>query len=231
MPRSSRSSLPGTHGVRSRLLHLLQRRPHRADLPVRRFDEETAAPRGCAVDRRRTVASRLQAARLCGKQNLPFRRHRPAPDTLFGGERSRWSGSTCPITSGSDDVYKVLILDDADRLDLLKTTLLPAFAERFAVFKSWDRLLEFVHRDGSKGAALENLYRTLRIPREDVIAIGDEENDISMILAAGIGVAMGNAKPAVKAAAHYQTLSNRFDGVSAAIDKYVFDKESGMHGF
>ncbi|MDP3131055.1 MAG: HAD hydrolase family protein, partial [Bacillota bacterium] len=130
----------------------------------------------------------------------------------------------------SDDVYKVLLLDDADRLDGLKTTLPAAFFDRFAVFKSWDRLLEFVHRDGSKGAALENLYRTLRIPREDVIAIGDEENDITMILSAGIGIAMGNAKPAVKAAAPYLTLSNRFDGVAAAIDKYIFDKESGKHG-
>ncbi len=130
----------------------------------------------------------------------------------------------------SDDVYKVLILDDADRLDHLKTSLPSVFSDRFAVFKSWDRLLEFVHRDGSKGAALENLYRILRIPRADVIAIGDEENDISMIRAAGIGIAMGNAKPAVKAIAPYQTLSNRFDGVAAAIDKYVFDKESGMHG-
>ncbi len=126
-----------------------------------------------------------------------------------------------------DDVYKVLVLDDAERLEALRGMLPTSFQKRFATFKSWDRLLEFVHVDGSKGAALKNLASILSVPREDVIAIGDEENDISMIAAAGVGIAMGNAKPAVKAAAVHITLSNRFDGVAAAIETFVFAKERG----
>ncbi|MFA5006855.1 MAG: Cof-type HAD-IIB family hydrolase [Candidatus Izemoplasmatales bacterium] len=129
-----------------------------------------------------------------------------------------------------DAVYKILVLDDAERLDELRRTLPKAITERYSVFKSWDRLLEFVHPEGTKGAALENLYRTLRIPREDVIAIGDEENDIAMIRAAGIGIAMDNAKPGVKAAARFITLSNRHDGVAAAIARHVYDKERGNDG-
>jgi len=129
-----------------------------------------------------------------------------------------------------DDVYKVLVLDEPDLLQTLRDSLGRETMSRFAVFKSWDRLLEFVHIDGSKGAALEHLYRMLGIDRADVLAIGDEENDIAMIRAAGIGIAMENAKPAVKAAAAEITLSNRFDGVAAALEKHIFAKERESDG-
>ncbi|MFH0993833.1 MAG: HAD hydrolase family protein, partial [bacterium] len=124
-----------------------------------------------------------------------------------------------------DDVYKILVLDEPERLEGLRQGLPDSFNKRFATFKSWDRLLEFVHVDGSKGAALSRLAAILDIPRADIIAIGDEENDISMITTAGIGIAMGNAKPIVKAVAGHITLSNRYDGVAAAIDAFVFAKE------
>jgi Cof subfamily protein (haloacid dehalogenase superfamily) len=129
-----------------------------------------------------------------------------------------------------DDVYKVLVLDEADRLDQLRGRLQSSLGERYAVFKSWDRLLEIVHHNGTKGAALANLMRLLQVPRDDVIAIGDEENDISMIRTAGVGIAMGNAKPAVLAAATHITLSHRSDGVAAALKRFIFDKESDIDG-
>ena len=53
------------------------------------------------------------------------------------------------------------------------------------------------------------------------MAIGDTENDISIIDAAGIGVAMGNATPDVKEAADYITCSNEEDGVAAAIRHFL----------
>ena len=55
----------------------------------------------------------------------------------------------------------------------------------------------------------------------DTMAIGDTENDISIIDAAGIGVAMGNATPDVKEAADYITCSNEEDGVAAAIRHFL----------
>ena len=54
-----------------------------------------------------------------------------------------------------------------------------------------------------------------------MIAIGDEENDISMILYAGLGVAMGNAKESVKANADYITISNNENGVGEVIRKFI----------
>ena len=53
------------------------------------------------------------------------------------------------------------------------------------------------------------------------MAIGDGMNDVAMIRYAGIGVAMGNAKAAVQAAADYVTASNAQDGVAEAIEKFA----------
>ena len=58
-----------------------------------------------------------------------------------------------------------------------------------------------------------------------IMAFGDGENDQTMIEAAGFGVAMGNAVDSLKAAADYVTLTNDEDGVAAAIEKFIFNKE------
>ncbi len=77
--------------------------------------------------------------------------------------------------------------------------------------------LEFTRNDVSKGNALRILADRLQIPMEATMAIGDTENDLAVIQAAGLGVAMGNATPEVKAAADLITASNEEDGVAKAI--------------
>jgi len=89
--------------------------------------------------------------------------------------------------------------------------------------------LEFVHKDGSKGQALAELSRSLGILPEEVMAFGDEENDISMLQYAGMGVAMENAKPNVKKIARRITLSNKMDGVAEVINQYLLEEDS-THG-
>ncbi|MCB9992089.1 MAG: HAD family hydrolase [Hyphomicrobiaceae bacterium] len=75
----------------------------------------------------------------------------------------------------------------------------------------------------SKGAALRALCRVADFDLANVAAIGDSENDLSMIAAAGHGVAMGNAIPAVKAAAAFCTATNADAGVSLAIERLAKD--------
>lgn len=77
--------------------------------------------------------------------------------------------------------------------------------------------LEFTRRGVTKGAALLRLAGFLGVQAEQTIAIGDTENDLSIIEAAGLGVAMGNATDDVKAAAGYVTSSNEEDGVAKAL--------------
>ena len=81
--------------------------------------------------------------------------------------------------------------------------------------------LEINAEEATKGNALLWLADYLGIPREETMAFGDGENDISMLKAAGIGVAMGNASDQIKEAADEVTLTNDQDGVAAAIRNWV----------
>lgn len=78
-----------------------------------------------------------------------------------------------------------------------------------------------VSREANKRNALMRLCADFQIPAERVLAVGDSRSDIAMLRWAGIGVAMGNAGDDVKAAANYQTASNREDGVALAIDRFL----------
>ncbi|MCI5856308.1 MAG: Cof-type HAD-IIB family hydrolase [Agathobacter sp.] len=80
--------------------------------------------------------------------------------------------------------------------------------------------LEFTKRGADKGNGLRQLAQYLDVPVADTIAIGDTENDLAIIQAAGVGIAMGNATDAVKAASDDITLSNEESGVAAALRKY-----------
>ena len=80
--------------------------------------------------------------------------------------------------------------------------------------------LEFTKLGADKGNGLCQLAQYLGVPVADTIAIGDTENDLAIIQAAGVGIAMGNATDAVKAASDDITLSNEESGVAAALRKY-----------
>lgn len=85
-----------------------------------------------------------------------------------------------------------------------------------------------VMRAGStKGGALLRLADTLGIPRENTIAIGDSENDISMIEAAGVGIAMSNSTYDVLAAADHTTASCEEDGFAQAVHEIVLPMVRG----
>lgn len=81
--------------------------------------------------------------------------------------------------------------------------------------------VNIVARGVSKGKALEALTSYLAIPLAEVIAIGDERNDVSFLVTAGLAIAMGNAVAEVKAVADYITLDVDQSGVAAAIKKFL----------
>lgn len=74
-----------------------------------------------------------------------------------------------------------------------------------------------------KGNAMLRLGQLLGIKREEIMACGDGMNDIAMLKAVGLGVAMENAEPEVKEAADYITASNDEDGVAKAIEKFALE--------
>ena len=100
-------------------------------------------------------------------------------------------------------------------------------AERFpqlAVSTSVARNVEINDGRANKGAALAALAERLGIPMGKVAAFGDGTNDLSMIRAAGMGVAMGNAAEEVKAAADRVTAGNGEDGVGIAVETLTKEK-------
>lgn len=80
-------------------------------------------------------------------------------------------------------------------------------------------------REVSKGAGLRWLAASLGISMAQTMAIGDHVNDLSMLRAAGLGVAMGNADPEIQAAANAVTASNDEDGAALAIERYILDDD------
>lgn len=81
--------------------------------------------------------------------------------------------------------------------------------------------LEFTVSGTSKATGLRLLADRLKIPMAETMAIGDSGNDLEMLRAAGLGVAMGNAPAPVRAAAKATTCTNEADGVAAAIQKFI----------
>ncbi len=123
---------------------------------------------------------------------------------------------------GGEGVCKVVYIDRAPgepRIEEIRRDLLTVSG--LTVTSSWADNLELMPEGVGKGAALLELAGRLGVPREGVMAVGDYDNDLDMVQAAGIGVAMGNASERVKNAADYVTLTNDENGVAAAIRRFV----------
>ena len=86
---------------------------------------------------------------------------------------------------------------------------------------SLDSNLEINAPGVTKGSALLALAEHLGLARSQLMAMGDSGNDLAMLQAAGLGIAMGNATEEVKAAADAVSTDNNHDGVAVAIEKYV----------
>ena len=126
------------------------------------------------------------------------------------------------VTERGRDVQKIQFFIPTPELrqELLET--LPKMFPDLAVSSSVSENIEVNAAGATKGKALLGLAERLGIPREGTMAFGDGLNDLSMLEAAGVGVAMENACAEAKAAADYITLSNDEHGVAYAIQKFCF---------
>lgn len=116
---------------------------------------------------------------------------------------------------------KMLIIDEPAFLDELAPVLRELLGNEVHITKSKPNFLEIMHHEGTKGHALKFSADHFGCKLEETIAIGDSWNDHEMLEAAGLGVAMENAIPALKKVADYITASNNDDGVKHVIDKFV----------
>ncbi len=124
------------------------------------------------------------------------------------------------MTSGLT-IIKMMMIDEPEILDNVIQRIPAWFKEKYTTAKSADYYYEILNKQASKGAALQELADYLHLKKEETMAIGDNENDLSMLEVAGTSVGMGNAVDSVKNVVDFVTLSNDEDGVAHAIEAYA----------
>ena len=126
----------------------------------------------------------------------------------------------------TDEINKVIILASPRRLRKIEKNMPQSIRQRCCTFFSHKYLFEFNPLNITKGSALTELAQLLEIPIEEVIAVGDHENDIDMIKAAGLGVAVRNAIPELMDIADYVTESTCDNSpIAEIINKFVLQEE------
>jgi Cof subfamily protein (haloacid dehalogenase superfamily) len=85
--------------------------------------------------------------------------------------------------------------------------------------------LEILPAGASKGAGVKSVLKDLKVPAEQVMAVGDGDNDIEMLQMVGVGVAVENATSKLKEVAKHVVASNDADGVAEAIERFVLKIE------
>ena len=121
-------------------------------------------------------------------------------------------------------ITKILWYDNPEVLEQYISQLKDENFQHTTFTKSRAYFLEFFSNKVSKAVAMEKLGEYYGIKQEEMIAIGDQTNDLPMIEYAGLGVAMANAVDKVKEAADYITLSNNDAGVAHTINKFILDR-------
>ena len=146
-------------------------------------------------------------------------------------EYRKISGAKLNIIDKIDDIAKcgiakMMWIDEPEKITYYQREMAEKLKGRVNFYASRPAFLEFVDAKSSKGAALRKIGEILHIAQSEMIAVGDSDNDISMLEYAGLGVAMGNASEAVKSVCQEVTLSNNEDGVAAIIEKYFLKNKN-----
>jgi hydroxymethylpyrimidine pyrophosphatase-like HAD family hydrolase len=124
-----------------------------------------------------------------------------------------------------DHVGKLVAVgDDPDAVSRCNEALRTALGARASATRSQTFFIDITHPDANKGTLVGTLSRLLNIPSTEIATIGDMENDVPMFRKSGLGIAMGNAEPAVKAEAKLVTDSNEADGFAKAVERYLLKR-------
>ncbi len=124
-------------------------------------------------------------------------------------------------TGLSTEIHKLGAMQEFDILKVFRKDMNEQMGDRLNILFSLPFNLEIFRRDVTKGSALKFIADYYKVKQEQIIAVGDGENDIGMLLYAGKGIAMGNAMESVYEYADEVTGSNKDDGVAQVIEKYL----------
>ncbi len=132
------------------------------------------------------------------------------------------------LNSENMNIYKLIFIDE-DRQKLQSFREKISTFENISISSSWSNNVEAMGLNVSKGNALKKLAEKLNIRIEEIMAIGDSENDLSMLNMAGLSIAMGNGAQNIKDKSDYITDTNDNDGVAKAIEKFILEGGSDKY--
>jgi Cof subfamily protein (haloacid dehalogenase superfamily) len=143
-------------------------------------------------------------------------------DHVFGSSR-QLQPLFQPLLTIADARPPLKFLSDNDptRDRDVRPELVQRFGDALYITRSHPRLIEGMAHGVNKGQALVQLCDLLAIAPERVLAIGDNDNDIPLLQAAGYGVAMGNASPGLKAIADWVAPAIEADGAAVALEQLL----------
>jgi beta-phosphoglucomutase family hydrolase/Cof subfamily protein (haloacid dehalogenase superfamily) len=113
------------------------------------------------------------------------------------------------------------VSDDHDLLARTEVALRRRVGAHASAARSQPYYLDVTHPDANKGTVVRLDARLLRVPLEEIAAIGDMPTDVLMFGIAAMGIAMGNASPDVQRAARFVTSSNEEEGFAHAVDAFI----------
>jgi hypothetical protein len=123
-------------------------------------------------------------------------------------------------------INKLLAIDyqNPNRIDMFEKELPQVFPDLYIV-KSTPYFLEFSNKEASKSCAVRFLQEYWNLKQDEILTIGDQNNDIELLKAGGIKIAMGNATDELKKIADYITDSVYEDGFVSAVDTFCFSSQ------
>ena len=138
-------------------------------------------------------------------------------------QESEITGLSAKLLQGNlTDVHKILVMGSAEEIQTVEPVLKQALPH-LSIHRSKDEYLEITTPAATKAKAIQFMEQHLGISTEQVIAFGDNFNDLDMLQYAGLSVAMGNAPDAIKQVAKEVTATNNKDGIALVLNR-VFGK-------
>ena len=116
-------------------------------------------------------------------------------------------------------INKIQLMQDEDKIREIYDFLIRKYGDRFEIFRTCPRQLEILPKGYSKGKTLKRLMEMKGWNKDEVVAFGDGENDVSMFEVVDDSFAMANARDFVKAKARYETASNADNGIVRGLER------------
>ncbi|GEO58949.1 Cof-type HAD-IIB family hydrolase [Companilactobacillus bobalius] len=119
------------------------------------------------------------------------------------------------------EIAKAAIVGEKETLDQYEQAVKDEFSDEYYVVRAGANFIEIMHPEVNKGEGLTTLAEILGLNSDEIMAFGDEKNDLPMFDFVGSAVAMGNGSDIAKEHARYVTDTNDNDGIAKALKKYV----------